>query len=492
MSVSPHSAIEFFRHSQRPILRWFLPALIGGLIATALILDAVWARSLSLKWAAPYLNGEAPPLLTILAAAVLAGMLLTATVIHRWFPPQEFALIALLFIPTQLVGFSYANIEPLKICLLITSGILLTSSLVNNRTIRLYPPFLMIWLLILIFSLLSIVNGQVTSLVSQYSIVAKFLMFFVVANVIRTPDQLLYAVRLLVALGVISAVAALAQEALYYFFKIPLSLDSNASKYWFKETPLGWMIRATGFHPTAQNLSHYLVIALALLMLGPFSKAARLMGGTVMALGVFFTFSGNALVVLAFIVFLVPIVQRPRFSLHYLSAVLLVFLLLYQSGLLEIIYQKYLLPISGKSAEDRVELLQTGLDVVARHPLVGIGLNNFGRLSPQPVHNAYMQLVTEIGVIPGALLLAIMLLIFVRMLIGLGRLPDGELKQSGKGILLAFIGLMFHFMFEPFINSLVSWSIIGLAEATALLLYTRPTVDPLHDRGNVTLTRERT
>jgi hypothetical protein len=33
------------------------------------------------------------------------------------------------------------------------------------------------------------------------------------------------------------------------------------------------------------------------------------------------------------------------------------------------------------------------------------------------------------------------------------------------------MGLALHFMFEPFINSLVSWSIIGLAEAAALLLY---------------------
>lgn len=426
----------------------------------------------------------------MIAAAVLASLLLVVTVIRRWFPPQEFALIALLFIPTQLVGFSYANIEPLKICLLITLAFWLTASLMNNRPVRLYPPFLMIWLIILIFSLVSITNGQLASLLSQYSIVAKFLMFFIVANVIRSPAQLLYAVRLLVALGVISSVVALIQEGLYYFLNLPLSLDANASKYWFKETPLGWMIRATGFHPTAQNLSHYLVIALTLLMLGPFSMRRRLIGGVLLVLGVFFTFSGNALVVLAFLLFLVPIVQQPRYTLHYLSVLLLVVLLLYQSGLLEIVHQKYLLPISGKSAEDRIELLQTGLDVVARHPLVGIGLNNFGRLSPQPVHNAYMQLITEIGLIPGVLLGLMLITIFMRILIGLGRLPEGPLKQSGKGVFLALIGVMFHFMFEPFINSLVSWSIIGLAEATALLLYTYPLAGPLHDRGNMTPFRE--
>ena len=109
---------------------------------------------------------------------------------------------------------------------------------------------------------------------------------------------------------------------------------------------------------------------------------------------------------------------------------------------------------------------------------MGIGLNNFGRLSPQPVHNAYMQLITEIGVIPGVLLVLILALIFVRLLIGLRSMPPGPLLQSGKAVLLALTGLALHFMFEPFINSLVSWSIIGFAEATALLLYANKQTTP--------------
>jgi len=372
-----------------------------------------------------------------------------------------------------LVGFSVANIEPLKICLLITTSIWLIDALGNNRKIRIYPPFLMIWLVILAFSFSSVVNGLVVSLLSQYSMIAKFLMFFIVANIIRTREHLVFAVRLLVALGIISALFALIQEALFYFFSLPLSLDSNATKYWFKETPLGWMIRATGLHPTAQNLSHYLVIALAMLMLGPFSVRRRIVGGILMIAGVFFTFSGNGLLVIAFIMFLAPIVHKPRLSLHYLCAVLLIVLVAYQTGLLEVVYERYFWPITDKSTEDRVELLQTGLEVVRWHPLIGMGLNNFGRLSPQPVHNAYMQLITEIGLIPGALLMLVLLMIAVRILVGLVAVPAGPLRQSVKGIFLAFIGLCLHFLFEPFINSLVSWSIIGVAEATALLLYTR-------------------
>lgn len=467
------------RASQSLLLGWMLPVGIGLLIACALIADELLLRGLSLRWAAPYMRDLAPPIVMLLLAGLLVAAIVTVIFISRWFPPRDYALITLLFIPTQLVGFSLANIEPLKICLLITTGIWLIQTFSKDGTVRLYRPFLMIWLIILIFSSLSIMNGQVTSFVSQYTIVAKFLMFFMVANVLRTEDQLVFTVRLLVWLGIISAVAAILQEGLFYYFKIPLSLDDNSTKYWFKETPLGWMIRATGFHPTSQNLSHYLLMAMCMLMLGPFTNKLRFWGSLLMTGGIFFTFTGNGLVALAFVLFLMPIVHRPRFTLHYLCTVLCIALVLYQTGVLEIVYEKYLLPLSGKSAEDRVELLQTGLEVLGRHPWIGMGLNNFGRISPQPVHNAYMQLVTEIGLVPGALLLLIMLLIFVRLLVGLGNTPEGPVRQCGKGIFLAFTGLIFHFMFEPFINSLVSWSIIGLAEATALIL----TIPRLRDRA---------
>ncbi|UUX94806.1 hypothetical protein [Aquabacterium sp. J223] len=214
-----------------------VPACLGLLLAIGVLADARLARGLSLQWAAPWLRGEAPPLIAVAAAFVLASVLVALTLLRRWLPSAEHAPIVLLFLATQFVGFNLANIEPLKIALLITSGMWLADSLTNDRPVRLYPPFLMMWLAILAFAFASVLNGLVISFVAQYSIIAKFLMFFIVANLVRTPSQLVFTVRLLVALGIASAVLALAQEAVFYFWKIPLSLDDNAPKYWFKETP---------------------------------------------------------------------------------------------------------------------------------------------------------------------------------------------------------------------------------------------------------------
>ena len=448
-----------------------LPALAGLLIAAALTAELLWARGLSLRWAAPMLRGEAPPLLMLMMVPLLGLAVLSVSLLRGWWPARDDAPIALLLVATQCVGFSLANIEPLKLCLLLVCAGWLADALMNNRPVRLYPPFLMAWLIILAFAFASVVNGLVSSLVAQYTIVAKFLMFFIVPNLIRSPATLLFALRLVVGLGVASSVLAIIQEALFYYFNLPLSLDDNATKYWFKDTPFGWMIRATAFHPTAQNLSHWLLMAFAILLLGPFTRLHRVLGCALIALGIFFTFTGNGLVVLALICFAAPIVHRPRFLIHYLASLSLVGLVTYQLGVMEWVYEKYLLPISGKSAEDRISLLQTGLEVIERHPLVGMGLNNFGRVSPQPVHNAYMQMITEIGLVPGVVLCLIFLFIMARLLIGVAHTRPGSLQQAGKGVLLAFVALLVHFMFEPFINSLVSWCVVGLAEAAALLLY---------------------
>lgn len=451
--------------------RKLLPSIAAGsCIAAGVVADAQWLRGVSLRWAAPWLWGWTPPLVALLTAALLALALVVIAALRRCRPDPDCWPILLLFSATQLVGFSIANIEPVKITLLVLLAHWLAGALGNDRTVRLYRPHLLLWLPILMFSLASVVNGRVVSLVAQYSIAAKLLMFFFVANIVRTPKQLRFTVRLIVALGMSSAVIALLQEAIFYFLKLPLTLDVNAPKDWFKQTPLGWMIRATAFHPTAQNLNDFLLMALAMLLAGPFTVARRVGGTLLLGAGVFFTFTGNGLVVMVFLMLLAPIVRRPRLALHYLTTLMLIVLSAYQSGLLGWIYGKYLLPLSVKSAEDRIELLQMALEVIGRHPWVGMGLNNVGRVSPQPVHNAYLQMVTEIGVVAGCLLVLILLLVGVRLAIGVRWSRGTAERDSGKAVLLAFLSLTLHFSFEPFINSLVSWSLIGLAEATALIL----------------------
>ena len=110
-----------------------VPALIGALIAAGIAAEAWWARGMSLQWVAPWLRGEAPPLLSLLAAMALGILVAGATLLRGWLPAREHVPIVLLFVATQLVGFNLANIEPLKIALLIVCAAWLADALVNNR-----------------------------------------------------------------------------------------------------------------------------------------------------------------------------------------------------------------------------------------------------------------------------------------------------------------------------------------------------------------------
>lgn len=443
---------------------------IGLAIAAAVVFDPTITRSLSRKLFGGWSTTGVPYVLSPLFITLM--LILTILVLNgkKWFEKQYEIYVLLIFIPTQFVGVNIANIEATKFGLLSVLYLWLLDSFANRRPVRLFMPNLLIWIGILCFAIASILNGLVGSIVSMYALLAKMLMFLLVVNVLRNYDLLQLALKTLVYLAIFSAVMALLQEAIFYFMGIPISFNDNASKEWYKGTPFGIFIRASAFHPTAQNLAHSLLLATTLILFGEYSLRFKTVAIALTSTAMFFTFSGNALIILVCVLALTPIIKAPNKLFHYLAITLLILLVCYEIGALNWIYQKFILPIAGKSSEDRVSLLQLGIDILLRHPFIGIGLHNFGRVSPQPVHNAYFQLATEIGVIAGLLLIALLLLIMIRLIMAGLQQTDPARKNTLKGVALGFGALTTHFMFEPFIDSMVSWSYIGLAEATAMVL----------------------
>lgn len=482
-SLQPHPQLSPGTLSRTAQLALLLAT--GLMVAAAVVFDPSMTRSLSRSLLGGWSTTGVPYLLSPVLLAVIA--LLTIVVLNgkKWFAHQYEICVMLIFIPTQFVGVNIANLEATKFGLLSVLYLWLLDTFANRRPIRLFMPIILIWLGILCFAIASILNGLVASIGSMYVIIAKLLMFLLVINILRNYNLLQLALKTLVYLAIFSAVAALIQEAIFYFLGIPISFNDNAAKEWFKGTPFGVFIRASAFHPTAQNLAHSLLLATTLILFGPYSTRFKTIALTLTSAAMFLTFSGNALIILVGVLAITPIVKAPHKTLHYLAIVLLVLLVCYETGAMHWIYEKFMLPIIGKSSEDRVSLLQLGIDIITRNPLIGIGLHNFGRVSPQPVHNAYFQLATEIGVIAGLLLIAMFLLILIRLVMAGLRQTDPVRKSTLQGVALGFTALIIHFMFEPFIDSMVSWSFIGLAEATAMIMLVPEPIntakEPNHD-----------
>lgn len=448
---------------------WAIPAL-GLLLAAVVVFDPLATRAFSRHLFGNSFAGLVPmlaaPLLLLLLALLVAGIRNS----QRLFARRETLYILLLFVPTQFIGFNVANIEASKIGILIVLMLWSLDLLAERRALRFYPPLLVIWMGMLAFAFASTVNGGVISIVSLYSIFAKLLVFVLTVNVIRSWESLHFAMRLLVALGLFTSLAAFAQEAIFYFYHLPLTLDDNAPKFWFKDTPFGPMLRASAFHPTSENMAHFLLLAVALALFGTFSPRFKFFAALIMGGAIFLTFSGNAMLMLLVLLLLALFMRKPALSLHYLSVIALVGAALYFTGGFTWLNNHFIATIAGKSTQDRLSLLQLGIEMIERHPWVGMGLNNFGRVSPQPVHNAYFQLATETGVGAAVLLMSLLLLIGARLAIAVQQLHNLVHKNAAKGVLLGLIVLAGHFLFEPFFTSPISWSYIGLAEAAAMVL----------------------
>lgn len=457
---------------------WVIP-LLGLLLAAAVVFDPLATRAFSRHLFGNSLGGLVPMLAT--PALLLLLILLVAGIRNsqRLFARRETLYILLLFVPTQFIGFNVANIEASKIGILIVFMLWSLDLLAEHRALRFYPPLLMIWISLLAFAFASTLNGGVISIISLYSIFAKLLVFVLAVNVIRSWESLHFAMRLLVYLGLLTSAAALVQEAVFYFYHLPLTLDDNAPKFWFKDTPFGPMLRASAFHPTSENMAHFLLLAIALTLFGTFSKRFKSIATLVMSIAIFLTFSGNALLMLLALLLLALFMRKPSLSLHYISLMALAGAALYYAGGFTWLNNHFVATIAGKSTQDRLSLLQLGIEMIERHPWVGMGLNNFGRVSPQPVHNAYFQLATEIGVGAAGLLMALLLVIGARLTTALHRLRHPAHKNAAKGVLLGLIVLAGHFLFEPFFTSPISWSYIGLAEAAAMILLAMGAGPPL-------------
>src|SRR5262249_40985040 len=122
--------------------------------------------------------------------------------------------------------------------------------------------------------------------------------------------------------------------------------------------------------------------------------------------------------------------------------------------------------IGEKSGEDRIELLFMGLDALAKYPILGIGVRNIERISAYPegwpVHNAFLQMASETGLLGGLSFIALVGLVMVRI----GVLATSITEQAGKslikGLFIGYVVMVIDFMVEPFADNMVSWLYIGI------------------------------
>lgn len=198
-----------------------------------------------------------------------------------------------------------------------------------------------------------------------------------------------------------------------------------------------FIITSLGF--TFKNFNRKTFIVLASLVLSSFV--------------IFISFS--RLTIFLYVIFLIILIHRSRF----------VYLLFTFFGLFILLFSNRFLGTGLiKDFGDREEIAKTTFEIIQKNPLFGTGLNNYfiyeeqlqKQISStflQPVHNIYLLLVAEVGILGTS---AVLVFIFLTMQNLLSKIKDKSATEKSfyVSLLFLFCGILFIGIFDHFMLTL--------------------------------------
>jgi O-antigen ligase len=252
--------------------------------------------------------------------------------------------------------------------------------------------------------------------------------------------------------------------------------------------------RATGTIGDANELAAALLVGLALglgFVLARGSPITLRLGGLlaapVCALGIFLSVSRGGLVSLA-VMFVVGTVTAGRWRAAMTAVLVAVGVggVLYFTQLAPLPARERVLRFNGGSG--RTDLWTVGLRMVRSHPFEGVGIGNFQQVSshyalqpgllqegqfifsaaPKVAHNAYLQVLSEMG-IPGLLLFGGVILTGLTCALRAARIAaehnDVGLEALSRAVFFALIGMLAAEFFISQEHSKLLWGLLALSPA---------------------------
>ena len=346
-----------------------------------------------------------------------------------------------------------------------------------DRTLRLSPLFFLASALALLAFAHLPVMRPVPWFIGLFGISRVVLLSLILVDICRTAEQLEQIARALVWVAVASAVVGICQFLLAYFDIFAFTLIEPAISA-YKPTPLGFVLRASGFCSTAQHFSSFMICALPFALwqathgwrMWNVAAVPIIFGGLLVSLNFGGIFAG------ALILVLFPFFRWPRLAIHLALFGLSLLALAYFTGLLQLAYDLSFGDAGvAKGLDQRKTLFSLGLTEVARSPLIGTGLRGFsevdGNFWHRPVHNLFGQAATELGLL-GAL---VFIFIFFMLTLDLVKLMPSAVTRSPypRLLLLTLVALLFLAQSEPNLEQSNLWLMLGFAQAAILTLRPR-------------------
>jgi hypothetical protein len=457
-------------------------------LATALLvvvdpyLSSLVPRSVWVRWHL----GDLPVRLSVLGVLALVGGTLAARVLAASGAGTDVAagrydrvfLIAL-FVAAQANGLRVGFLDVLDVVTVTFLLIWLAEQLVRGSGSVLLPGVVWFGLALLALAVPGLLEqNPVRFLFGVLGLAKVVLVSFLMVNIIRDEKRLRLGIDVFLVVAAGSALIALAQFLLAWLWDVRITLARDVDEM-MKATPIGTVMRASGLSVTAQHVSGYLTLALPFLLWRVTTAGARwrlplLAALPIVLLAILVTWNFGAILVGCGVLALFPFLRWPHATPHLLLAAIVLLLVGYHAGLIQWTYD--VIFASGGSSKgfiQRQALMDFGFEKLQRNPWLGTGLRGMARFSGnywhRPVHNAYMQAMTEIGLLAG-LVLASMLLTQLTQLALLGlrvARRAGELIWPPFLAVLALAALMFA---EPMLDHSNTWLLLGLTQCSILVL----------------------
>ncbi|MCT4558958.1 MAG: hypothetical protein N4A61_12980 [Pelagimonas sp.] len=382
--------------------------------------------------------------------------------------------IVVLLLAAQLNGLSAGPLDMFDLALFGYFFLWLGSRALDPERALYFPPVVVLGGILLAVSVAHLmVQSPLRWFIGTFGVFRAVLLAFLIVDLCRSTEAVQGFLRAVFWLAGLTAVLGITQFLLAYLNIFIFTLIDPPETA-FKPTPIGFVMRASGFAITAQHYASFLVFSVPFILLrisdglrlGHLALLGLVLGGIMVSWN-FGSFLTTALICVVF-----PFVRWPQYLGHLVMAVLAVLALAYFTGILEFAYS-----ISfgdngvAKGVDQRKTLFELGIDKVMRNPLVGTGPQAFasgdGNFWGRPVHNALGQTAAELGLLGTFALLAIVIYLLVSLsVIAVTGGANGPMAAAGFALVLAFTQLM---QSEPNMDNSNTWMAFGFAQALVLL-----------------------
>jgi hypothetical protein len=310
-----------------------------------------------------------------------------------------------------------------------------------------------------------------------------FLPVLFIHNVIRTRRQLVKAIHYIVYLTLFSSALGIIQYLAFKFFGIDITNNWNVKFDRIVTLPIfGSFSRVAGLSGNCNYLGFSTGTITALmtyLLVKPHCYLSRnwkriFFVGVI--LGLFtslFTASRGSWLAMAVCYVVIPFMAYPKYSRHFLLALLLICVVGFGTGFFEYVYDSmHGMRVGAISIRER--LMRLGIDAIINYPLTGVGFGYFvdyWNFDDDEVHNMWLNFCSQIG-IPGMLVLVSYFFSIIYRLIRAIKRTSGFDRLILESFFVSLIFFVVNSTVRPMIWDKFFWIYFGFIEA-AIYVFTR-------------------